>query len=660
MSNPAGASDFVTMRRKLLYWTAGFAALLGALWFLAFESGTGDGGRTRTDDRAPSGTSARDPGTAPGSVTEATPSAAPPIPGSPFREVPEPAPTPWPVPGARSAPPQDRTAAEAMVFEGRVVVADASGKELRSCTGRFRLASERPEGVDRTLEVSAGAFRTTLPPLESFQVYEAVFDGEAADVEGDVFTPTPGRPLVLRFRQRSAISLRVLGEDTRADLRNVSVVRPEEPWRGLDPHPGTSGTTVIRGEDSPLRLPAPQESYTGIQKAWIGAEGYAWAPFSWSSTAGGEFQVILPRGGGLEVSLGGPPPPEAAVLRIRSAEGGRPDAEVALPRSGPLRIDGLRPGRYDAAVEVGAWFDVWRRLGNAACEVRAGAVSRVTVLLDSALDLPVPVRAAGILVLPPEWGLKEVSLSFRPDASIKALAQGWASAEVSTEDPAPGTTDTFPWSVASLLPGRWSIVVDPSGYRTWLEIPKEGTDSLRITVPPPAEVRGQVIDARTGLPVRADRVTWMAELELSNGGSLDHVAPDAEGRFVIRAPLGWIEVNCHPEGYTWSQETIEVRPGVNTCELRVTRASGICVRLRDGDDVLPWEDWQIELKNDRTGDGPNSWATSGTRHTITGIDPGPCTLTLPEIPGFRPVAPLQVEVRDGEITEVVIPLERVK
>ena len=112
--------------------------------------------------------------------------------------------------------------------------------------------------------------------------------------------------------------------------------------------------------------------------------------------------------------------------------------------------------------------------------------------------------------------------------------------------------------------------------------------------------------------------------------------------------------------YRWEMESLQVRPGKNEHTLKARRASGVRIRLFEGETPVPFHDdfHKVSLKEvEGDGEAEGSGGEAGV-HRVILSHPGRYRIAMKPLPDFEPVPDQEVEVKSGEFPEVLIRLVR--
>lgn len=509
--------------------------------------------------------------------------------------------------------------------------------------------------------------------------------------------------------------LSVIDSATKRPLSRVSMAL-DRTLGGSSPHPGVVAASdlLVAGESSPLHPPLASND-SEARWYWVGAEGYAWSRVDLDPAAPGTVVVELARAARLTVELIGEPP-RGAIVRVRSAtavdaaiaeaereidrhlvevetagssgessaavaqERARVAALVADLRAGAWRqlppllrqplleravaageeltVEGLPPGEYVASCELGTWYRDPQCFTAVPIVLAAGRDGSVRLDVPPQ-SIPATVPLRGTLVVPPAWGVDELRLSLDP--SRVPFRVGDRAQKCSVAPVVDGEPGLFRFDAGTVLPGRYEFEVDPLGYRRSIEIGPDGATDLRVELPPPATVSVEFVDDATGAPVALEELElawrWLAP---DASCFVEEVVEAPSGRFTFRAIEGPITLFASDDRYAdFESSVMVVASRTNEFTLRLKQACGVDLALLDAGRpvALRWG-WTDAIKV-RDAEGKRVACSvrlldSGPRMELA--QPDRYRIDLPPLPGYQPIAPIEVLVRTGEYVEVAVEL----
>jgi hypothetical protein len=529
------------------------------------------------------------------------------------------------------------------------------------------------------------------------------------DLDEKVAVPANGEWTV-RVHWPPATVLHLVDAVTGSELDGVTIARTGRWTRDEFEHPGEFGETQVVRRDltSPISLAAPPDDSSPRWQdvLFARAPGHAWARVIIDYRYGSELRVPLsPSSADLDVTIRDSEPPAveaasaAVVLRLRREESreptanaaeaeaevsekhdvqdagsieddaraleqligdlrGPPSIEVTVAEHGPTTVSGVVAGSYLVSVEIGDWFGKPMVLGERRVELRAGATERITIALKS------PRRAArvplaGTLLVAPEWGEidfeLELSIQDRPDLRERTITFG--SNELRGSASGDGS---YHWDAGLVAPGDYSAKIQSFAWQRLVRVGDQGKTDVQIVIGPPADVTLHFVDEVTGDEVDVNHVEWSSETTMFSSHTSRTVEPlSGKSRYAFKAPAGRLYLSWLSK-FQLGERVQHVDAGVNDITIRVARPSGVVFTLSENARPLSFPTSHFFIKVE-PADGSVlqniGTSTSQSHHAIT-VDPGRYRITIPRIPGFREVAPFEIDIRKGEMIERDIELVR--
>jgi hypothetical protein len=345
----------------------------------------------------------------------------------------------------------------------------------------------------------------------------------------------------------------------------------------------------------------------------------------------------------------------------------RPDGRVALevlPVAGaPTLLSGVMPGSYVVAVEIGDWWASPIVLAFAPVTLVAGEKTSLTLKLADPPAPPTLAPLAGTLYLPPAWG--EVRPTLRFQILNRPELDGDDGPTVSSPDlrPVEGSPGLYRWDAGQVPAGLWEVTIDRFGFGQQITVPEEGEPNARIVIGEPADLAVHLVDAESGLEaqVEAGSLSWRCASPEVSGGAEDATYDPSTHAFQLRAPAGEVELNLWERRYRWQTQRVTLRPGPNEVTLRLQRACGIVLTLRDGDAAVSPDEAFSGLELTRAGGSrelPESSGYDGKEVYFVVGSPGRFRVMIPSIDGYDPIEPFEVDIGPGELVKREIPLVR--
>lgn len=547
--------------------------------------------------------------------------------------------------------------------EGTFTLRDGEGRARPDTDGYFFL--ERPAGQGDSLgepvRFESGRWSARASVGEVLTFHSAYADGHPARRSGEPVTVGREGQVAFTAAAWPRTFLRVVDAASGADLSDVelrwgqALYMPE-----AERHPGDAGDGDVRltGLSSPFSIDLPgamREDAT--LRLWVSAQDRAWSFCDVLPSVGGTRTVALSACGELEVHPVGPRPDRPWVVTMVEIEPGVSEQVVGWqrPAEGAItRLDRLAPGTYS----VHARYQDLRPglVGTSGeFEVRAGETTRVTLPLERPTARPL-VHVSGSLSYP-----EGIALG---DLVIEPLARDNPQSSVVLSPlamrPDASHPRTLHWDAGSLGVGEY-LVTGP-GLREVFDTGAGPVRRLALELPPEVTVFVRVVDARDGEPIAGATLGW-TQLPPVNGawGMWTEVSdPTDQGQLRFRAPAVSISLDVSAPG--WGAEHLSMEldtAGPNEIEVRLTRETGLRVRLMEGDAVVPGL-WARPRLLDPAGQPVPiaDWAPGPTDCRIL-AEPGDYRLEFVEIDrAWQRPAAIDVRIVEGALTPVDVPVVR--
>lgn len=388
-----------------------------------------------------------------------------------------------------------------------------------------------------------------------------------------------------------------LGTSVSRDDENSGPVLHPGTLETDQPHPGRRrGEQMIRSGGPRVTIAARKLYYaTAGTSVYVRAPGYAWTRLYVDPSRGGERFAALERGGDLRVRIHGLDLEERPRLSIRRSQTVEPVLDMPLTAGDDeVTIDSLPVGTYEVRVQVGEWFRQQgdsSLLGATKAEVRADG-RNIATLEVKPREKPRRVSIGGVLEIPPEWRSEHFMLTVELlDAPVGGtLTRHWVRA--ADLRPLPGPERRLAWRFDGLQPGRYRVQISQPPLDTVVELGEEDKTDFVLRVAPPGEVVVHVIDDEHGGDVVLKQLLWSLALPPgAHGGGLEAVKRDSlTDPFTFLAPQGEIELRSHESDYEWATLRLRVGPGRNEATLRLRRARGFDIVLRDNATIVPFHE----------------------------------------------------------------------
>lgn len=411
------------------------------------------------------------------------------------------------------------------------------------------------------------------------------------------------------------------------------------------------------------------------------APGYEWGRINVDFSTSGERELLLGKGASLGVRLANVQLERydelgtGATLFVYQSGWGMglvrvEQLDLELEAQG-LRLEGLEPGELTVSVELGQEWSRRERevLVNEKVTLVAGETRELLLALP---DPPPPterVTLGGVLAFPAFGGEKDVRLKlFHADWS-----SGGSGAELALADMefAGGAHGGWAFRFEDVPVGTCQLHVDPLLKGWMIEVPSGGREDVELVIPELAEVFVESVDARTGkrVPLRELRYIYKEELPgriyHSWGNQLRAKFEGEPGlfRFWMAPGPGYFGTwKIPPElGYAPSGRDLELVPGLQSLRLELSPSYSFRLELEVNGAAVPYDDpIYRDLKRTIHPVGHDG-QVSYVHHKLAVVSaPGLYEITFDDIGGerFAPIPPRQVDVREGEVAEVVLQLKR--
>ncbi len=518
-----------------------------------------------------------------------------------------------------------------------------------------------PRGLDETptgtVPVDAATSRaSSLSAARRVEEERAQAAEEQPPAPADVGLE-PTEPLPREEEPQRTLALLVLDAVDGRHLEDVTV-RSRGPGR------------LCHHVPSPVRLPLPKSVLEQRRPVLqVEAVGYVTRSYPLDLRAGWEHTVRLERAGSLSILVQGGPVPADAVLRLWPAgqEGtGRPTrtrplAKEAAPdrKSFRIELESVPPQPQVAQIQLGSWYEDPLVLADASFDLAAGERKEIVLTIDRT-RIPQPARLAGILVLPSAWSETYDALHVqRVGNSLPGRATDRLLPIAEMERIGEGE---YRWDAGTVLTGRYALEVQDPRFVTVVEVPLEGEERALVEVPPPATLTVEVVDSRTGASLPDARLSWRTIWPDGVGRAWESAAPDPEtGLFDLLAPVGEVELAVNAHRYQHRGERVPLQRDGSFHRLHAEASYLLSLQLFDGNERVPLPGGLPSLADKLEhldGDGGYfGYAVESGKHYLLLDQPGRYRVTLPRIPGYRPIPDPVVEV-DEKLQPLRIDLVR--
>jgi len=559
--------------------------------------------------------------------------------------------------------------------QGRVILTDELGVENSNVNGELTVVCWKGNsGSHVRVEIANGEFVLDASGCEKLSINSVELGDRSAELEdSDAEYPVEGEPIVVRVHWPRILLLTVLDQLSGTHLSRVTVAGSQG-WEYEDEeHPGrlTEETTLLTNGTSPIEIRPPGDEIRRADKVYfVHSPGYAWKTIHLDLTQGGQREIRLEQGGDLALHLVGELAEGGPLLRLRpSAE---PDGSVYLevPTSteSAIEITGLLPGKYNASVELGEWYDSPQSLGAVDVVVDAG-IKNEYELLVTLPPTTVRARLAGTLFLPPAWGFTSFEIEADLDRGETGGLKETHTLSSSDMEQLAGDDGAWTFDYGEIPTGDYELKFSSAGYPTELEygyrtkLESAGNEQVQFRIPQPATVVIQIFEEPGGEPAKIVNLSWDPRAPKGTYMSAyvsSEAVPGKQGYFEFQAPVGQLGLHTFGDGYTTLQEVVDVRSGRNEFTYRLSRECALVIVFLDGKTPVPIGDEWYPRPEHLDGEGKLLYTSyGGSSGFKTALSkPGRYVFEIPELEAFEPIPKQTITVRSGEETRHVVQLVR--
>lgn len=565
-----------------------------------------------------------------------------------------------------TTPPVADAEGDTVLLEGKLTVVTAEGKAVPPITGALGLVvfGER-SGEGESIKVTEGVFRKHLPRGAKVEFRTVTFPGETALIEAPLETHRvlTGRLFDLRAKQLPRRNIRVIDAATGARIEKVWFQRMGGRNNRL-PHPGRYAPGDDALIDAPIRTATPA-SVAGdyLTEYRVGAPGYSWARVILKPWEEIPRFVELHRAGSLQLHIPGSRRMREAALYIEP----QPDsaregwtARYELDYGTGLTIPNLAPGTYRVWGAAGPRHHLETVLGEATVEIKAGQVSKVKI----PLVFPAPAKKVSWrarIHVPEPWNLE----NFRADLEcMESFAPGGGSGHTALVlgvnlHPSASDPRVLECAVDAIRPGKHLAYFPTTGAFADVRVPATPGSPTRVVHPAQVEVVLAVEEPpRVGAGFLS-QIHWYVDPRgryLSfRSLRVERDRPDEPFRFV--APDQPLVIDTQDATRRVYRRLANPGASGGRHPLIVDHASRLEVVLQSGREIIPWvHTWPLALTRPDGSQGLLRHHGHDGRCLATAREPGPHTLRVGPLPGYEPIAPLQVELEAGVLRRVVVHL----
>lgn len=461
--------------------------------------------------------------------------------------------------------------------------------------------------------------------------------------------------------------VRILDARSGVDLRDVWVlpdvcIPASLAWPSLVDE---NSACLIRA-DSPLRLPANVVH----QGYWVGAKDHAWRHVQFGAGSGYPVYALQP-GGDIVVDIDGDPDiAKDCSLRIERPTDGAAQAgtllQVALGSRNSTALSGVPLGEFTGRLVKARGDGVEVVLAEQKAVVNSGAPARLVFRMEGDWS----GNAAGGMSL--RFGFAEPTDAVALEARITGPGSAenvLASRSLERMTVVAGTQRH--WRVMDVPPGKWTLSVVPTEVRFEVEVQASKYSSAEVQIPRLPRLRVWTVDLASGDPVHPSMASWQVDGRFGRlrrfwmnpqftNGALELPVVHGENLITVGA-TGFVS---HVVPSTITTESSEI-----LVELERSDPRTIHVALSWGPHAVPapestWTQTSVrgpsgESSLLRVGipDAENSSGlpTEGASAQLIVHGPGPHTIDLGPVPGYRSPGPLTLESNQTELGIALVP-----
>lgn len=493
---------------------------------------------------------------------------------------------------------------------------------------RFEVAAPKADGLDPLLHY----FVDTGAPRRSAGAF-----------------PFGTEDVVITVTEAPALTLEVFEENTRIHLDQVTALSAGE---------GGIHRSLGRPGPSPLRL-VPGELLSHEESALLAVSvpGYVHEFITVDFTRPHTRVVEMRRSGSLVVNVVGDVAPEWKFSLSA------PDQPTKLrqARNGPQRFNGLAPATYTATVfEPGVRGFPQAVFATASVDVNADTTAHLTLEVTRP-EAQRTAGLAGMLILPPEWSLREMSIhgQFMGRAQSKE-SQAFLILN-SDLSPVTGRAGYYAFERKNLEVGRYLLELESLGVQTVVDLLPEGVRDVELVVSPPVRVTVVPVNALKGDDIAESlrTILWYPKRpDEGRGGNANTVGRDVDtGKFHLVVPAGQICIEAGAEASRDSSVEVFATEGLEVV-LPVASPMTAMLELRDGESVVPWP-LRAPLRCTSSNAGSTSnQIRSGRPPVLEAHRPGTYRVAVPEVDGYERHEDVEIEMAPGPMKAVVVQLVR--
>lgn len=565
---------------------------------------------------------------------------------------------------------------EGIELSGRVLVIDPDGAKHESEDGKFDGSTwSGSKGVPFSVTVKEGRWTANVVPGDTISFRNIIMGGKAAYWDSQPISIPESQELDLEFNWVEGFMLHVVDRQSRQELPDVDIMMVRN---SSIEHPGfhQPKNLLVNKQNSPVSI----EGFTYIKNLVVRARGYAWKSVRLAPKSPKDLTVLLDREAKLRVTIVGDELPAKSRLRIgdypvkigvaEKIHGtplpstkygyGTPYLDSPLRGKRQLELDGLVPGVARVRVEIGHWHANPVALGGVYAHLIEGETASVEISLDTAALGAEGAPLSGTFEIHPSWTIKKKPrLTIRPMKGKGKTTQQAVQVNLIQVE---GETHRWNWDAGTMLPGHYEALVHSHEQHNTFELPKEGLRGLAVRIGAQTTIEVTVLkpDGTKVLDGTAF-VTWNGVVpsgvwDYSSNG----VSFDSESKcFKIKCPEGPTQVSASLEGYESVSEVVDARAPKTELTLILKPTQGVKIILQYNKAIIPvdWE-FEISLFNQDGSHADRKSSMSDGNSKTEFVDPGSYVVRFGTLEGYKAIEKRSVDIRPGEIAELVIELKK--
>ena len=562
----------------------------------------------------------------------------------------------------------------------------AGHQELRP--GRLEVAVEHPHLIGKTAWVSTeeGVEASTGAAVHEVRVELRApeFWPEFALSVRDARTRAHLDGVEVRIRSGPGMAAwgrnppsRLLGDELQSPIvlmggRDLDADAPKVAGMALSPPQGTGPRLV----ELVRQLPPERGVIVSAR-----APGYAWGTLS-IDVSQGERELLLTPSAGMNIQLANAAPERYAELEtdamlcvywIREDDGNQYVHFERLHEgleAGGLRLENLEPGGYRLAFELGGGS--WTQqpvLARDEILLTAGEMREVVLTLDDPPEPPERASLGGVISFP-EFSASEqvlLQLYFQP-------TQRWMKPDFELRlaelERLGGTLPAWSFRVEDLPVGMYRVQLMPLLKAWMIELAPEGVEDLELVVPELAEVRVETVNGRTGERDPRGELYFRYRDPAAGQQQRDLASAEMEepGLFRFWSAPGGVRIwpkfpNGAEREFGGNGMDLDLVSGRQFVKFELAPPYALRFEFREDGTTLPTGPRGMRTTEDlRAIDHEGRVVDGGLqRDMIVEVSaPGLYEIDFDRATGdeYHPLQPPRVEVRAGEMQDVVVELRR--